>query len=103
TRRRYCPRLYAFPPRRSSDLLGGMGGAGGGWRACPLHVTGHGELEPALVARREVPVLQLAAAGRPRDDVGAAHGPAGRRGVPTRSEEHTSELQSRENLVCRLL
>src|SRR5690606_41695455 len=24
-------------------------------------------------------------------------------GAPTRSEEHTSELQSRENLVCRLL
>src|SRR5690606_39936971 len=24
-------------------------------------------------------------------------------GVSTRSEEHTSELQSRENLVCRLL
>src|SRR5436309_12640391 len=24
-------------------------------------------------------------------------------GGPTRSEEHTSELQSRENLVCRLL
>src|SRR5690606_40281701 len=24
-------------------------------------------------------------------------------GVTTRSEEHTSELQSRENLVCRLL
>src|SRR5690606_41308451 len=35
-----------------------------------------------------------------------ASGPAGRRhrldGAP-RSEEHTSELQSRENLVCRLL
>src|SRR6266511_689301 len=31
--------------------------------------------------------------------------PAGRIGVPPhgRSEEHTSELQSRENLVCRLL
>src|SRR5690606_41712842 len=26
-----------------------------------------------------------------------------RHGVPDRSEEHTSELQSRENLVCRLL
>src|SRR5207302_11003496 len=26
-----------------------------------------------------------------------------RRGEPNRSEEHTSELQSRENLVCRLL
>src|SRR5436309_12720899 len=28
---------------------------------------------------------------------------AQRRDVPGRSEEHTSELQSRENLVCRLL
>src|SRR5436309_4919160 len=26
-----------------------------------------------------------------------------RRGILRRSEEHTSELQSRENLVCRLL
>src|SRR5690606_39515314 len=44
-----------------------------------------------------------------RGDLGVGH----RRGVPTathadldhsdRSEEHTSELQSRENLVCRLL
>src|SRR2546430_9017884 len=25
------------------------------------------------------------------------------RGAPTRSEEHTSELQSQSNLVCRLL
>src|SRR5690606_41950797 len=30
------------------------------------------------------------------------HGAAGAR-HPDRSEEHTSELQSRENLVCRLL
>src|SRR5690606_42112386 len=29
--------------------------------------------------------------------------PGGRRTTTTRSEEHTSELQSRENLVCRLL
>src|SRR5205809_5994286 len=28
---------------------------------------------------------------------------SGRRGTPTRSEEHTSELQSRLHLVCRLL
>src|SRR6266700_7201165 len=28
---------------------------------------------------------------------------AGRPPKPVRSEEHTSELQSRENLVCRLL
>src|SRR5690606_39637204 len=33
-----------------------------------------------------------------------AHSPANRlRQTPRRSEEHTSELQSRENLVCRLL
>src|SRR2546430_8112850 len=30
-------------------------------------------------------------------------GIAARRGVHTRSEEHTSELQSQSNLVCRLL
>src|SRR6266700_4458603 len=30
-------------------------------------------------------------------------GRAEARGDPARSEEHTSELQSRENLVCRLL
>src|SRR6266511_6412434 len=30
-------------------------------------------------------------------------GPTARRRTGTRSEEHTSELQSRENLVCRLL
>src|SRR3712207_7146197 len=29
--------------------------------------------------------------------------PAGRRDRPRRSEEHTSELQSRQYLVCRLL
>src|SRR5436309_13029908 len=35
-------------------------------------------------------VLRVRARGRPRS-------------APRRSEEHTSELQSRENLVCRLL
>src|SRR5690606_41301476 len=39
---------------------------------------------------------------------GGAHDPRDRRELPAaaaggRSEEHTSELQSRENLVCRLL
>src|SRR5690606_41553312 len=33
----------------------------------------------------------------------AGEGRAGAIGHPCRSEEHTSELQSRENLVCRLL
>src|SRR5690606_40718222 len=33
----------------------------------------------------------------------AAKPPAAEHGALVRSEEHTSELQSRENLVCRLL
>src|SRR5690606_41296641 len=42
----------------------------------------------------------------PLSRVPAQHGPParhGRRPASPRSEEHTSELQSRENLVCRLL
>src|SRR5260370_15814697 len=36
--------------------------------------------------------------------IGAAHGDVRRRAIwPLRSEEHTSELQSHLNLVCRLL
>src|SRR5690606_41307288 len=38
------------------------------------------------------------ASGRPRHDPVGRHATRARR-----SEEHTSELQSRENLVCRLL
>src|SRR5690606_40295188 len=49
--------------------------------------------------------------GDPREPGAAAeglHGPPVRgqllpQSQPSRSEEHTSELQSRENLVCRLL
>src|SRR5690606_40867443 len=50
----------------------------------------------------------------PEGEAGVGGGPAGRAGpdpgragfggrAGARSEEHTSELQSRENLVCRLL
>src|SRR5690606_39981228 len=43
------------------------------------------------------PVARLRAAAT------AAAALEGGAGAPPRSEEHTSELQSRENLVCRLL
>src|SRR3712207_7973973 len=46
--------------------------------------------------------LGLAGVG-PRGDPGAAARRGRRRGGPARSEEHTSELQSRPYLVCRLL
>src|SRR5436309_9917936 len=41
--------------------------------------------------------------GRPRPSRPGVHCRAGNALRPPRSEEHTSELQSRENLVCRLL
>src|SRR3712207_8858819 len=47
-----------------------------------------------------------AAPGVVREDhrrQGAARGGPGRAGAGLRSEEHTSELQSRQYLVCRLL
>src|SRR5690606_40241722 len=51
-------------------------------------------------ARRALRAQRRAAARRHRPDAGVV----GRaRQAQGRSEEHTSELQSRENLVCRLL
>src|SRR2546430_9985540 len=44
----------------------------------------------------------LEAGGRARAALLLSPGPAGRRRL-SRSEEHTSELQSQSNLVCRLL
>src|SRR3712207_7296766 len=59
------------------------------------------EVRPEAPAQR----LQLAGAGRDRDLVPEAlQQPAdGFPQLAVRSEEHTSELQSRQYLVCRLL
>src|SRR3712207_9020557 len=56
--------------------------------------------------RRKQNVQSQAASGWSRFHPSQLRGPeAGRRGapLPARSEEHTSELQSRQYLVCRLL
>src|SRR3712207_8440089 len=76
--------LHSFPTRRSSDLAVVHRPAGAG-----LH-----RLQRADGAR------PLRTAGR-----GGAGARAGRDRPPPRgrSEEHTSELQSRQYLVCRLL
>src|SRR5690606_41915138 len=83
--------LHSFPTRRSSDL--------------------RQENSQLLMAIRDVLTSANfgAGAGAPdsiRQKIGEKmSGFFGRfdRGVFKRSEEHTSELQSRENLVCRLL
>src|SRR5690606_41510488 len=74
--------LHSFPTRRSSDL------------AVPAAQAVRPERRargPGLGRRRPDP--------RPR----ARRLLRRRAGPSRRSEEHTSELQSRENLVCRLL
>src|SRR5690606_40129849 len=90
----YVPRrdLHSFPTRRSSDL-------GDAASTSPT---------PAATTWRSSP--SRTAAGPRVSSLGTARGSSegarpGRVHVwwYFRSEEHTSELQSRENLVCRLL
>src|SRR3712207_7078316 len=80
------PKIYPLPrPRRSPDLAGGAG------RARP---------------RRATPAPAPPGGPRPPRPRGRGSPPGRRRAGPPRrerSEEHTSELQSRQYLVCRLL
>src|SRR5688572_31053934 len=87
------PRSTLFPTRRSSDLSG----------ATVLCLR---------VAKRlaEVSALRMRLETEQADDVIGNHGRSVRanglaapRATIARSEEHTSELQSQSNLVCRLL
>src|SRR4051812_49656804 len=71
--------LHSFPTRRSSDL--------------PEQGGVHGDDAGDPVRPRESAAWDLFA---------PISQPVGYRG-PSRSEEHTSELQSHVNLVCRLL
>src|SRR5690606_41869485 len=89
------PCLPSFPTRRSSDLLQALIAAGTPvctifGKTWTLHVTEvlRTTLEQNLVMIEESVAFLRA---------------AGKMVVYDRSEEHTSELQSRENLVCRLL
>src|SRR5690625_6936441 len=72
--------LHSFPTRRSSDL----------W-ASVLEMDSWVD----RIQHRPERVLRVVAARE--------NGSPGPRAVPRRSEEHTSELQSRGHLVCRLL
>src|SRR5690606_41722182 len=92
---RYAPPryLHSFPTRRSSDLA--------------AHFIGSGKLEEAILvaddAGAEIVLFDqpLTPAQQRNLERGFNRRVVDR--VALRSEEHTSELQSRENLVCRLL
>src|SRR5690606_41483760 len=87
--------LHSFPTRRSSDL------------EPPLPQTHARGVDYQPDRRCERPTGGVAVV-QPHRQASAISGFSSRpgpvrRGDPVRSEEHTSELQSRENLVCRLL
>src|SRR5688572_32740581 len=75
------PRSTLFPTRRSSDLSA-ANCASAAWASA----SSPAEEQPARAAIRANPSRALRATG-----------------LSLRSEEHTSELQSQSNLVCRLL
>src|SRR5690606_41234221 len=85
--------LHSFPTRRSSDLAVSKSRFLG---AIPVRL-----IKP-VVGRK--PTIPVNAAG-PRTDVlvSVPTASTAKSAAMARSEEHTSELQSRENLVCRLL
>src|SRR5690606_41691801 len=93
--------LLSFPTRRSSDL-----GHVFQWQPDPLELVPQ-ELNPVPVTQDVDDVKPLALLHKPLRYVGGSDAvPIDDREQPLfgpRSEEHTSELQSRENLVCRLL
>src|SRR5690606_41535612 len=100
SRQRHHRALHSFPTRRSSDLIlpaaafdltathGDVGTVVEAFEQLGL-LVGRGEMLDRLVDVLEV-YLELLALDQQRLQF-------------SRSEEHTSELQSRENLVCRLL
>src|SRR5947209_10536884 len=93
--------LHSFPTRRSSDLGAAMPMEGRGvvarWEAyegmltCWISTQGPIPLRNGLAAIFHLPEHKVRVIA---PDVGGGFG---------RSEEHTSELQSRQYLVCRLL
>src|SRR5207249_12163651 len=98
----HCPRP-PFPPRRSSDLSVTAASTAPILSAC--RAARSRNAQPTLPAN---PVKVTSNAATADQTVGLcrrAHLRARWRGVGrrARSEEHTSELQSRFDLVCRLL
>src|SRR5690606_41941776 len=97
------PALHSFPTRRSSDLSLYTSLAAG--RSLPIL----GERGWATSRSKAIGTFRTRAAQTLHTGIMFIAWPTSARAlpsgasIPARSEEHTSELQSRENLVCRLL
>src|SRR5690606_41363052 len=95
--------LHSFPTRRSSDLvvvqIGALAATAASQGARLNHVKAHGALYNMAVRQ---PALARSIAQAVHDVDPSLVFYALASSDMARSEEHTSELQSRENLVCRL-
>src|SRR5690606_39751800 len=93
--------LHSFPTRRSSDLTDSEGFFVAARRGT-LFLDEIAELPPVLQAKllRSLQEREVVPVGSSRPIEWHARIVCA---TNVRSEEHTSELQSRENLVCRLL
>src|SRR5690606_41483297 len=95
----HLPYPPSFPTRRSSDLTASP-------HAIPSSPAITAPLRPAQnISPQTPPAAPAVHPAIARSTPRLSHPPAYRTppATPARSEEHTSELQSRENLVCRLL
>src|SRR5207244_10333818 len=95
--------LHSLPTRRSSDLVIDVG-------ANLTHAAFRADLDQVVARARAAGVASVVVTGttveesRAAQEVADKHGLYATAGVhPHRSEEHTSELQSPDHLVCRLL
>src|SRR5207302_8391789 len=97
------PTLHSFPTRRSSDLFLRSTRKNRDWN--PAFGRVRNSRRQLIAARPNSRALSRSLPAATRES--AARWPCSLPGKaptsPSRSEEHTSELQSRENLVCRLL
>src|SRR5690606_40063272 len=87
--------LFRSVPRRGHRV----GGAVGVVAAAQDPHRGVGEVGGPVRPGQHQAAAPLACRGALEEVEGVGHHP----GVQDRSEEHTSELESRDNLVCRLL
>src|SRR5690606_40280886 len=94
------PDAHSFPTRRSSDLTRMVPRSTPYPVSAPCSRIGEPVVSVARLALRNPPPSTWIPAGFAITT--SARSPATST-YPLRSEEHTSELQSRENLVCRLL
>src|SRR5690606_41635635 len=90
--------LHSFPTRRSSDLRFGGCARGRRHRIHPPRVS----VGDTSACGSDAPGTGGRGSSTPSPGVAAPIRVLALSGT-RRSEEHTSELQSRENLVCRLL